>query len=519
MIVHCTGERGRLQPVGERRTPQCQSYNRPAIAHYHAQPFAGGRVRGETPPHGVPTLVVTRVRWPTSRVIGLVNRFYHPLLDYRVARIYDSLGGIARKFWATTRMSPKSRATTSRLRQRRWCADACFEGVVGFAILFAGAAANGQSPPSDLTMLPAHSPKAGSDPTAMRQTPEPQPIVPTARTLAVALPNSDHNLRCVVNLSGHAVKYPAESWATAPLTTDLSVRHNTVPDARVRFEEVVKLLRRTNPHAFVGRYISGGRVESEIKQYPQEAIRSSEFPNKWLRTATNRVDLSNAEAADLFADLIIAESIKPASQIVFLDNIVHPSTLSGWVPWEDTCRFLQRVKRGVNKNASLLIANIAVAPWGMPDQEGKLLSNAVDGMSFEMPFHRHARENRKRTRSLIAVYRKWLSAGKLVVFIPLAHAIKTVPEVDRESETIREMRLLAGFAMLIRNPGDRLFVASPFWRPEPDWAHWPESFGSPREEWYFEADHVLVRRFENYTLKVDVRSKTVSRILPQVSRP
>ena len=231
------------------------------------------------------------------------------------------------------------------------------------------------------------------------------------------------------------------------------------------------------------------------------------------------MDLSNAKAADLFADLIIAESTQPVSPIVFLDNIVHPSMLRGWVSWEDTCRFLQRVKHGLNENGSRLLVNLALAPWGMPDGEVELLSAAVDGMSFEMPFHRRARGNRERTRSLIAAYRTWLSAGKTVIFIAVVHALESVPKKDRESEKAREMRLLAGFAMLIRNPEDRLFVASPFWRPEPDWAHWPESFGNARGDWHFEADHVLIRHFEHCTLKIDVQSKTVSRTPPKKGQP
>ncbi len=406
---------------------------------------------------------------------------------------------------ATTTMSLRSLTTTSRL--------------VGFAILFVGASANAQCSPSVLSMFTTALPKTDSDPTAARQASQATSVASAAKPPAAPLPNSDHNLRCLVNLSGHAAKYPAESWATVPLVTDLSVRHNTVPNAGDRFEEVLKLLKRTNPQALVGRYISGGRVESAIKQYPREAIRANQLPHEWLRSATNRVDLSNAKAADLFADLIIAESIQPVSPIVFLDNIVHPSMLRGWVSWENTCRFLQRVKHGLNQNGTRLIANLALAPWGMSDGEVELLSAAVDGMSFEMPFHRRARGNRQRTRSLIAAYRTWLSAGKLVVFIPVVHALESVPEKDRESAKAQEMRLLAGFAMLIRNPGDRLFVASPFWRPEPDWAHWPESFGTPRDEWHFEADHVLIRHFEHYTLKIDVRSKIVSRTSPQMGQP
>jgi hypothetical protein len=249
--------------------------------------------------------------------------------------------------------------------------------------------------------------------------------------------------------------------------------------------------------------LSGGRVESVIKQFPPEAIRADQIPSDWIRPGSTRVDLSNPEAATQFAELIVEECKSRALPIVFLDNILHPSALSGWISWKDTCRFVGLVKRGVNANGSSLIVNIAVAPWAMSDADVVLLSDAVDGMSFEMPFHRRARGNRKRTRLLIDVYRKWLAAGKLVVLIPIDRSLKTKAQKDSES------RLLAAFAMLIRNPGDRLFVTWPFYRIEPDWAGWPKRLGLPRGEWRFEADHILARSFKNGTLWIDVLRRSV----------
>ncbi len=319
----------------------------------------------------------------------------------------------------------------------------------------------------------------------------------------ITLPTSDRNLACLVNLSGHAVSYPPDRWAAVPLVTDLAVDPDSVPDAHARLQEVLALLNHHSPKGLVGTYISGGRVESAFKRYPPEAIHARHMPVNWLRPNTNRVDLSNPQAGEAFADLIVAACEPRQRPIVFLDNIIHPSAMRGWYLWEDTCRFLGRVKRGVNRNGSLLVPNIAVASWGMSDKDVELLSATVDGMTFEMPYHRLARGNRERTARQIAIYRTWLSGGKIVVFIAVDSTLKTLPEKDRE------VRLVAAFAMLVRNPGDPLFIAWPFYRPQPDWARWPEQLGKPIGEWRFEADHQLSRRFEKGTLWMDVLSRTV----------
>ena len=139
----------------------------------------------------------------------------------------------------------------------------------------------------------------------------------------------------------------------------------------------------------------------------------------------------------------------------------------------------------------------------MPDDEVELISEAVDGMSFEMTFHRLARGDRQRTTHLITVYRKWLAAGKVIVFIPVDPGLEVPASKDEEA------RLIAAFAMVIRDPGDRLFVAWPFYKVEADWAYWPEQLGKATGQWQFEADHVLTRRFERGLLWLDVISRKV----------
>ncbi len=317
------------------------------------------------------------------------------------------------------------------------------------------------------------------------------------------LPNSDSDLRCMVNLSGYALSYLPQQWATVPLVTDVAVVRESTPDPQSVYGRVLEALKRNHAGTYVGTYISGGQVYSDIRQFPAEVIDAKQIPVHWLRTSTNRVDLANAEAAEGFARLIVDECQKRAVRLVFLDNIVHPSSLPDWFPWETTCRFLSRVRRGLGEDEKLLIANVAVAPWAMSDEDVRLLGESVDGMAFEMPFHKYARGNRERTKRQIDVYRLWLSQKKIVVLIPVDDSLKTPAEIERE------VRLLAGFAALIRNRGDSLFVAWPFWKPAPDWADLPKQLGEPTGAWEFESDGVLRRKFQEGSIRVDVLQKEV----------
>jgi len=307
----------------------------------------------------------------------------------------------------------------------------------------------------------------------------------------------------MVNLSGFALSYPPRQWATSSLVTDLAVVRDSTPDPKAVFAQALEMLKRNNADAQVGTYISGGQVGSVIRHYPPEMIDADQIPVHWLRPNTNRVDLANAEAAEGFARLIVAECRKREGRSIFLDNIVHPTSLPGWFPWEDTCHFLSRVRRDLNENNKLLIANIAVVPWAMSDEDVRLLAESVDGMAFEMPLHKHARGNRERTKRQIDIYRLWLSQKKIVVLIPVDDSLKTPAEKERE------VRLLAGFAALVRNRGDGLFIAWPFYLREPEWAFWPQLLGDPASKWEFEDDGVITRRFQGATIRVDVLQKEV----------
>ncbi len=316
-------------------------------------------------------------------------------------------------------------------------------------------------------------------------------------------PSSDHTLRCVVNLNGYAMSYAPKRWASVPLVTDLAVPIDSTGNPQARYSTMLNLLETTPPRSVVGTYISGGRVDRVVERYPRTAIGRGQISKGWLRHGTDRVNLSDSAAAGGFANLIVQECASRPTQLVFVDNIIHPLAFRSWFPWPDTCAFLARVRQGLAQQQKRLIANVAVASWAMSDVDADLLASSVDGMAFEMPFHKNARGDRARTRAQINTYRRWLQQGKVVVLIAVDRSLDTVAAKDEEA------RLIAGFAMIVRNPGDALFVAWPFFREEPDWAGWPRRLGPPSGDEQFVEDHILTRVFQNGTLEVNVLTKSV----------
>ncbi len=325
-----------------------------------------------------------------------------------------------------------------------------------------------------------------------------------------ALQPSDQTLRCGVNLSGHAFNYPPSQWASVPLITDFSVFLDTVANPAARYNEVLARALATNPGVVIGRYLSGARVQSSFKQYPPEAVDSQKFLPAMLRSGTDIVDLEDPGAARQFTDFIVDQFRDFPRPILFLDNMVHPSALPGWIPWKHTCALLSEIRSAINRRGALLVANIAVASWAMSDADVDLLTSVVDGMAFEMPFHAFARQSPDRIERQIEVYRRWLDRGKIVVMIPVTSSD------EEQAANDLEVRFVAAFAMVVRRPGDRLFVAWPFWKANPDWNQWPADFGPPLADYQLDRKSLeLTRSFSKGLLRVDVATKIVTTSKPK----
>lgn len=320
----------------------------------------------------------------------------------------------------------------------------------------------------------------------------------------VVRPVSDVDLRCMVNLGGAALSYPESQWAVTPLVTDFAVTIAGDSNYLGAYADVLNTLQRRQVNVSVGTYISGGQVQAVIDSYPAEAIKQSQVPASWLLPSSTYVDLANGTAAVGFAALIQMETRNREGRIVFLDNIVHPSANPTWFPWTTTCNHLSRMRNDRRGTGKLLIANVAVASYVMSDADVALLGSSVDGMSFEMPFHSNARGVQADTTRQISVYRTWLAQKKIVVLIPVDLSVSPA------AWTAEEGKLMAGFALLVRNPRDSLFVSQPFYPAAPDWSFWPRILGAPLGDYSFTSPSVLTRQFKGGILTVDTLTRAVT---------
>jgi hypothetical protein len=165
---------------------------------------------------------------------------------------------------------------------------------------------------------------------------------------------------------------------------------------------------------------------------------------------------------------------------------------------------LQAVKSEINKDSTLLIANVAVASWAMSNDDIDLLASSVDGVSFEMPFHSSARRSKKTIVRQLEVYRRLLDEDKLIVLIAVPdQKLKLKAERDNES------RIVAALAMMARRPGDRIYVAWPFYRMPEDWTDWPAVLGAPRGDFSING-LVIQRTFAHATLILDLAENRIT---------
>jgi len=267
------------------------------------------------------------------------------------------------------------------------------------------------------------------------------------------------------------------------------------------YARVVEQFRRRNPDAIIGTYVSGGgcRPRAQFDSYPPETIAYDRLPKSAYTgeviDGAHTVNVADERTADQFADLIIQEAIDRRMAFLYLDEIRHPSSGGTKIPWEAMTRYLRRIRTGLNAHGMKLVANVAVSPWIMAGRDADLLAEAVDGMCFEGPFEpQWCRPNAGRVAAEIDVYRKWLAAGKLILLAPTG---------EREHSREDEYRLIAAMAVLIREPGQSLFVHQDYFRSEPDWGRWPAQYGAPRGKLDRSGPLLWRREFESGRLMID----------------
>lgn len=244
-----------------------------------------------------------------------------------------------------------------------------------------------------------------------------------------------------------------------------------------------------NPQTVFGNYISGGdcRFEDFIG-YPAEAIDCDDLPDEAPTVNTYpgqprrfRVNVSDSNVSTRFADLIVDEAFKRKRPIVYIDNIIHPSTggLVGtpYITWSHVMNFLSYLRFRLNARRIKTIANVAVSPWGLAAnsfRDADMLQNSVDGMEFEFPYNRKfGRQYLNRVLDEMNVYKRWLASGKWVSTSSL--------EASSSHNNLMERTFNAAMVMMTREQGQSFFVLRPYFYPVSSfqWKDWPLRFGAP----------------------------------------
>ena len=302
-------------------------------------------------------------------------------------------------------------------------------------------------------------------------------------------------LRCSVNLRGSMD--PANLLGLHPSHIGKGWPQTTVIDARCSGPDQLGCWVRLNALAAEprGRYISY-RIEPAA-DLPLQALGAMP-PGMPSVTYLGRTypDIRRLDTRHEFATLMLAELARYPSPIVFHDNIVHPSADKAWpFTWEQTCGYLNLLR----VEGRAVIPNIAGSSWHWSWADRLALQDSVDGMAFEIGVHPSIRANGVDVRRQADVYRTWLAAGKIVVLMWINRALITEAERDEEA------RYTAAFAMLVREPEQKLWVHWPYWKPAPDWQdwpNWPQKLGAPITAMEIDSDGSAWRAFEGGVLRI-----------------
>lgn len=365
------------------------------------------------------------------------------------------------------------------------------------------------------------------------------------------MPNSDRFLGAQVSFSHYAVGYYKDyGWDSTPLITDASgVNHGQSDDLSPDYNQMLQHMASQNPEIMMGSYLSGWDVgQTPGIYFPRNRIEAQELidklpagmPLESIFMGRNlipgepyqmQINYADPEVRKVWADLIFNEIVMRNPALAYLDNTRHPSLIFSQIPWSVTTEALSEVRQRLHAQGIRVITNVA---WGIYDAETadiQLFMKAVDGASFEMAFPHpfgggSAPEILERLKKAYENYRLMLGGyvdpqtqervnGITAVTIP--NYFGDTPEEIMKWEKRGEVE--AAWSMMVRNPGDKIFVSHAFWRPTPDWVHWPSEFGEPLGDavLQIEGGEVKMERiFENGTLQLIFSAAKGSEEEPQV---
>lgn len=325
----------------------------------------------------------------------------------------------------------------------------------------------------------------------------------------VVWPTSDERLDYSFKMNG--VNYPDEQWINTPVLSAVQISR-TVENYEGKFDDVCNMLRTEAPDTVFGTILSGMdcRYSFDMYSYPREMLEFQQIPLQYFLwpylpdVKRSTIDLRIPEAAELMADKFVDEVLSRGDlEMVLIDNIRHPLTGAYGrhnVPWSAVTNYLQDITTQLHAAGVRTIANIAIVPTYVSVEDQDALIGAVDGISMEMAFHQGwVRTDPVRLQMEFDIFRKWLDAGLQLQVTPWY--------IPNDGEWYDQVRFFAGMVMMMREPGDSIFVNRHPWDVVPDWVDWPERFGAALGECTIEMGPqypIVTREFEHASVTVDV---------------
>ena len=338
-----------------------------------------------------------------------------------------------------------------------------------------------------------------------------------SQSILPAMPTSDDWYGAVVNANTDI----ASAYHLNNLPPALRMITDLKGTSGLTWGRAVATVQAAHPQALIGTYHSARDAQPLAtltthppRAVPKEGLAESQIlmkhpadPDVYI------IDYSQPAARKYLVDQIVENIIRSGRPLAYLDSVSHNE--SGFpMPWATTMTLIRELSTNLHALGKRAIINAAWVPGITSMQSVDLvIGSGVDGVSLEMGFHPNVRGSVPRIQTAMQQYRKMLDAGLAVVFCPIA----TATGGDDTIENLEaEQRLHAAFGMMLRKPGDRLFVAELFWRPIPEWANWPSSFGRALGEATIstsgQGQIVMSRRFANATLTLNTATKEVTRV-------
>jgi hypothetical protein len=337
----------------------------------------------------------------------------------------------------------------------------------------------------------------------------------TAVNVLPTMPTSDGWYGAIVNANNYITSYIDNTYVPpdVKLITDLT---GTSADTYATSSAALAAQR---PDTLVGTYHSSrdAQLAATMTNYPRRAVpreglTSSQILMKEPSNANaDIVNYTQTPARKYLISNVVSDVARTGSRLAYLDNVSHNE--AGFpIAWSTTTSVVKDMVTQLHAQYRRVIVNAAWVPGVTSNTSvDQMIATGVDGVSFEMGFQASVRTDVTKIQTAMAQYRKMLDAGMTIVFIPLGSATggaDTIENIEIEA------RLQAGYGMMFRKPGDRLFTNELFYRATPEWATWPQTFGAPAAAATVTKDAlgqvIMTRQFANGTLTVNVNTKEVT---------